>query len=107
MQWIYLILAISFEIIATTLMKTSNGFSKILPTLGSLIGYGICFTFLSMALKKIDVSVAYAVWSAAGIVIISIIGVVLFKESISALKIISILLIILGVVGLNLSGVSH
>jgi small multidrug resistance pump len=107
MQWIYLILAISFEIIATTLMKTSNGFSKILPALGSLIGYGICFTFLSMALKKIDVSVAYAVWSAAGIVIISIIGVFIFKESVSALKIISILLIILGVVGLNLSGVSH
>ncbi|GFZ31644.1 hypothetical protein CSC2_21700 [Clostridium zeae] len=107
MQWIYLILAIGFEIIATTLMKTSNGFSKLLPTLGSLIGYGICFTFLSMALKKIDVSVAYAVWSAAGLVIISIIGVVLFKESVSALKIISILLIILGVVGLNLSGVSH
>ena len=107
MQWIYLIIAISCEIIATSLMKYSNGFSKILPTIGTIIVYIICFTFLSMALKKIDISIAYAIWSAAGIVILSAIGILVFKESINAPKVISILLIVAGVVGLNLSGVSH
>ncbi|WP_261830585.1 DMT family transporter [Inconstantimicrobium mannanitabidum] len=107
MQWIYLFLAIGFEITATTLMKVSNGFSKILPTIGTGLGYIICFTCLSMALKKIDISVAYAIWSAAGIVIISTIGVLFFKENISFLKVVSILLIVLGVIGLNLSGATH
>lgn len=107
MQWIYLIVAIMCEIVATSLMKYSNGFSKILPTIGTVVGYIVCFTFFSMALKKIDISVAYAIWSAFGIVVLSVIGVLVFKESISPLKVISILFIIVGVVGLNLSGVSH
>jgi small multidrug resistance pump len=107
MEWIYLIFAILSEIIATTLMKYSNGFSKLLPTAGSVIGYIISFSLLSLALKKIDVSVAYAIWSAAGIVILTVIGTAVFNESISLLKVVSILLIVLGVIGLNLSGVSH
>ncbi|WP_238902040.1 MULTISPECIES: DMT family transporter [unclassified Clostridium] len=107
MNWLYLILAIMFEIISTTLLKVSNGFTKIAPTIGTFFGYILCFTFLSMALKKIDISVAYAIWSAAGIVILTVIGVFIFKESINALKIVSIVLIVIGVVGLNLSGVSH
>ncbi|HWT75626.1 MAG TPA: multidrug efflux SMR transporter [Mobilitalea sp.] len=107
MEWIYLFLAIIIEIVATALMKYSNGFSKLLPSIGTFIGYILCFTFLSFALKKIDISVAYAIWSAVGIVILSVIGVLVFNESISLLKVISILLIVLGVIGLNLSGVSH
>ncbi|MCT8978451.1 multidrug efflux SMR transporter [Clostridium sp. CX1] len=107
MEWVYLILAIAFEIAATTLMKVSNGFTKILPTLGTFLGYIICFSFLSIALKKIDMSVAYAIWSAAGIVVLSTIGVVVFKENINVLKVTSILFIVLGVIGLNLSGASH
>jgi len=107
MEWIYLILAIIFEITATTLMKMSNGFTKILPTVGTLLGYIICFTFLSIALKKIDMSVAYAIWGAVGITAMTIIGVVVYKESINVLKVVSILFIVLGVIGLNLSGASH
>ncbi len=107
MKWLYLILAIIFEIISTTLLKTSNGFTKILPTIGTFLGYILCFTFLSIALKKIDISVAYAIWSAAGIVILTIIGVFIFNENINTLKVVSIALIVIGVVGLNLSGVSH
>ena len=107
MEWIYLILAISFEITATTLMKYSNGFTKILPSVGTFVGYLICFTFLSIALKKIDVGVAYAIWGAAGITAMSILGIIFFKESINVLKIFSILFIVLGVIGLNLSGASH
>lgn len=107
MEWIYLILAILFEILATTLLKMSDGFSKILPTVGSCVGYVLCFAFLSMALKKIDMSVAYAIWSAAGITVLSAIGILIFKESISMMKIVSIVFIVVGVIGLNLSGVSH
>lgn len=107
MEWIYLILAIAFEISSTTLMKMSNGFTKILPTVGTFLGYIICFSFLSISLKKIDLSVAYAIWSAVGIFVLSAIGIFVFKESINILKVISILFIVLGVVGLNLSGASH
>lgn len=107
MEWIYLVLSIAFEIVATTLMKMSAGFSKLLPTLGTLVGYVICFTCLSLALKKIDLSVAYAVWSAAGIVILSTVGIIFFKESVNLLKVASILFIVIGVIGLNLSGASH
>ena len=107
MEWLYLVLAILFEILATTLLKMSEGFSKILPTIGTCVGYVLCFAFLSIALKKLDMSVAYAIWSAAGIAVLTAIGILIFKESISVMKIVSIIFIIVGVIGLNLSGVSH
>lgn len=107
MEWLYLILSIFFEIVATTLLKMSDGFSKILPTIGTCVGYVLCFAFLSIALKKLDMSVAYAIWSAAGITVLTAIGILIFKESISVMKIVSIIFIIVGVIGLNLSGVSH
>lgn len=107
MEWLYLILSILFEILATTLLKMSEGFSKILPTVGTCVGYVLCFAFLSIALKKLDMSVAYAIWSAAGITVLTAIGILIFKESISVMKIVSIIFIIVGVIGLNLSGVSH
>ena len=107
MEWVYLFLAIGFEIIATSLMKVSYGFTKLLPTIGTFLGYILCFTLLSFALKKIDISIAYAIWSATGIVVLTAIGVFFFKEEINFIKIVSLLLIVLGVVGLNLSGASH
>lgn len=107
MEWIYLILAIAFELAGTTCMKISNGFTKLLPVAGTLLAYTICFTFFALSLKKIPISVAYAIWGAAGITAVSIIGIFVFKESISVLKIISILFIVLGVIGLNFSGVSR
>lgn len=107
MQWIYLILAITFEILGTTLMKLSYGFVKLLPTIGMFVAYVLCFWLLSLSLKKIPISVAYAIWAAAGIVIISTIGIIFFEENVNVLKIVSILLIVLGVVGLNFSGATH
>lgn len=107
MEWVYLISAIILETLGTTFMKNSEGFTKLLPALGTLLTYGLCFILLSMSLKKIPVSVAYAIWGAAGITIISVIGIFVFKESISVLKMVSILFIVLGVIGLNYSGVSH
>ncbi len=103
MSWIYLILAIIFETLATTFLKLSNGFSVLIPSVGTILGYILCFLFLSYALKTIDISIAYAIWGAFGILLISIIGMLFFHETISILKISSIILIILGTVGLRLA----
>ncbi|AND84947.1 QacE family quaternary ammonium compound efflux SMR transporter [Clostridium tyrobutyricum] len=107
MYWLFLFLAIVLELIGTSLMKISNGLTKLIPSLGMFIAYFLCFSIFSLALKKIDVSIAYAIWSGVGITVISILGVLFFKESMNITKIISIILIITGIIGLNLSGVSH
>lgn len=103
MSWLYLILAIIFETIGTTALKMSNGFTVLVPTICTVIFYILCFWIFSYALKTIEVSVAYAIWGAFGILLISIIGMVFFHESISMIKIISILLIVAGTVGLRLA----
>lgn len=103
MSWLYLILAIIFETIATTLLKMSNGFSALLPSIGTIFGYICCFAFLSYALKTIDMGIAYAIWCAFGIILVSIIGMIFFQKSVSFIKIASILLIVLGTVGLKLA----
>lgn len=80
MSWIYLILAIIFETLATTFLKLSNGFSVLIPSVGTILGYILCFLFLSYALKTIDISIAYAIWGAFGILLISIIGMLFFTK---------------------------
>lgn len=103
MSWFYLILAILLETFGTTSLKLSNGFTVLFPSLGAIISYGLCFLFLSYALKTMDVSIAYAIWVAFGILLISAIGIIFLHESVSLLKIISILFIIIGTVGLRLA----
>ncbi len=103
MYWFFLFLAIIFEVLGTTSMKLSEGFTKIVPSLGMLLFYLLSLAALTIALKKIEMSVAYAIWAGVGTALITIIGLFLFKESLSLLKIISILFIIIGVVGLHLS----
>lgn len=103
MNWLYLALAIIFETVGTTFLKLSNGFSTLFPSIATVISYILCFLFLSYALKTIDMSVAYAIWGALGILLISTIGILFLHESVSFLKIVSILLIILGTVGLRLA----
>lgn len=102
MSWLYLFLAIVFETASTTLLKLSNGFSVILPSVGTVVGYILCFYFLSLAFKTIDISIAYAVWGAVGIVLITLIGIFFFHENVSFLKILFIALIIISTVGLRL-----
>ena len=104
MRCIHLALAILFEVTGTTCMKLSAGFTKTVPAVLMGIFYCICFFFLTLALKKIDVSVAYAVWSGIGVALIASIGVLYFREPITMLKLIGILAIIVGVVALNLAG---
>jgi small multidrug resistance pump len=107
MSWIYLIIAIITEVSGTTAMKLSEGFSKLVPSIMTFGFYGLSLTLLTLALKNIDLSVAYAIWSGVGTAIIATIGILLFKESVSLIKILSILMIIAGVIGLNIAGGAH
>ncbi len=107
MSWLYLILAIILEVSGTTCMKLSYGFTKLLPSILMFILYGFSLGALTLALKKIDVGMAYAVWSGLGTALIATVGVFWFKEAMSAVKIISLGLIIIGVIGLHLSGGIH
>ncbi len=101
--WTYLIMAIIFEVLGTTSMKYSEGFSKVVPSILMGLFYILSLVSLTLALKKFEVSMAYAVWSGLGTALITMVGVYLFKESMTTVKLVSIGLIILGVVGLHLS----
>ncbi|MEC1680846.1 multidrug efflux SMR transporter [Bacillus mojavensis] len=102
MQWMFLCLAILFEVAGTVSMKLSSGFTRLLPSVLLMFFFGGSLFFLTLTLKSIDVSVAYAVWSGMGIVLITVVGFLYFQENISVMKLISIGLIIAGVVSLNL-----
>lgn len=102
MSWLYLTLAIVAEIIATTALKTSDGFTRIWPSITSAGGYLIAFYFLALTLRSIPVGVAYAVWSGVGIVAISIIGYIRFGQTLNVAGVAGISLIVAGVLVLNL-----
>src|SRR6266699_3210521 len=104
MSLLYLALAIIFEVAGTTALKLSEGFTKPVPSIVVVVGYGLSFFVLSQALKKLDVGMVYATWSAVGTALIATIGVLWFKEPLNMLKVISLALVILGVIGLNVSG---
>ena len=104
MGWLYLVLAIVAEVSGTTSMKLSEGFTRAGPSVAIFAFYGISFALLTLALKSFDISVAYAVWSGVGVALISVIGVLYFQEPLTAVKVGSLALIVLGVAGLNLGG---
>jgi len=106
MHWLYLLLAILFEVLGTTAMKLSEGFTKTTPSIAMAIFYILSLVMLTLTLKKIDVSIAYAIWSGLGTALIAVIGIMVFGESLTPMKIASLALIILGVIGLQLS-MSH
>ena len=104
MNYYYLLLlAILFEVCGTTCMKLSDGFSKLVPSVLIFVFYAISFFFFTLALKGIDVSIAYAIWGGLGIALITAIGIFWFREPASALKLISLVVVIAGVIGLHLS----
>jgi small multidrug resistance pump len=107
MEWIILIFAILTEVAGTTAMKLSRGFTRIGPSIAMGAFYIISFVLLTMALKKINVGVAYAIWSGIGTALIAMIGFLWFKETMNAIKIVSLALIILGVIGLELGSKIH
>jgi len=102
--WIYLVIAILTEVVGTTMMKVSLGLTRLIPSVVMFLMYGISFVFMAFALKKIEVSTAYAIWSGLGTAVIAAIGIFWFRESFNILKLVGIVLIIGGVVLLNLRG---
>lgn len=105
--WFFLTCAILLEVAGTTCMKLSHGFTRLVPSALIFVFYGLSFASLTVVLDEIEVSVAYAVWSGVGTALIATVGFVWFKEPLTAVKLASMGLIILGVAGLNLSGVRH
>jgi small multidrug resistance pump len=102
MHWIYLAIAIVAEVVGTTFLKASEGFSKPLPSLAVVVGYGLAFFFLSRTLDTIPVGVAYAVWSGAGVTLVAAIGWLFLGQKLDAGAIAGMGLIVAGVVVLNL-----
>lgn len=98
-----LALAIAFEVIATSALKLSEGFTKPMPTAVVVVGYLAAFYLLSLVVRRIDLSVVYAVWSGVGIALIAVIGLFLFQEIMTGMRLVGLSLVVAGVVMLNLS----
>ncbi|MGK7377546.1 DMT family transporter [Planococcus sp. 1R117A] len=107
MSYLYLSLAIIGELIGSSLLKASEGFSKMFPTIGMLAAFVFSFFFLSLALKTIPLNAAYAIWSGLGVVATTVISVLIWKEKINFASVTGIILILIGVVILNLFGPGH
>lgn len=101
--YIYLTISIISEVFATTLLKLSEGFTVILPTVGVIIGYVLAFYFISKALQTLPLSLAYAIWSGVGTAATALIGVILWDELLNTIMLCGIGLIIGGVFLLNSS----
>ena len=101
MRYLFLSLAIAFEVIGSSFMKASNGFSKWVPSSIVILAYVTCFYFLSLALKTIPLGIAYAIWGGLGIVLTALISIVIFKQKLDIPAIIGIVLIVAGVVVMN------
>jgi len=101
MQWLYLAIAIAAEVVGTSSLRASEGFTKLVPSLVVVAGYGLAFFFLSLTLKEIPVGVAYAIWSGAGVTLIAAIGWIFFGQRLDAAAILGMGLIVAGVVVLN------
>lgn len=101
MHQIHLIVAILFEVVATSLLKQADGFSRLWPTLGTIACYAAAFYFLGLALKVVPVGLAYAIWSGLGIVLVAAIGYVLFGQKLDHWAILGIAMILGGVIIIN------
>lgn len=101
--YVYLALAIVFEVFGTTMLKVSEGFTVLYPSLGVAAGFLISFVFLGFSLKGMPLSNAYAIWAGVGTAFTAIIGIVVFNEPIVFLKTVALLFVIVGVFILNKS----
>ncbi|AGZ42601.1 DMT family transporter [Actinoplanes friuliensis] len=104
MAYVFLVLAIGSEVFGTSMLKATDGFSRLWPTVACLGGYVLSFVLLSQAVKHIPIGVAYAMWSGLGTAAIVAIGTVFLGESLNLVKVIGLGLIVGGVVVLNLGG---
>jgi small multidrug resistance pump len=105
--FLLLSLAILSEVAATLALRVSDGFSRPIPSAITVVGYGVSFWFLALALKDIPVSLTYAIWSGVGTALVAVAGVVAFGETMNPMKLASLMVIVLGVAGLSAAGGAH
>jgi multidrug transporter EmrE-like cation transporter len=101
MRWIYLLCSVALEVTATTLLKISDGNSKWWYTIISMVLYTLCFWLMGYAMKLFELSRVYPMWAALGMIATAIIGLIVYKEPMTTLKVISMLVILIGIIGLN------
>lgn len=101
MKYLFLFIAILSEVIATSALKQAESFTKLWPSVIVVVGYGIAFYFLSLTLKSMPIGIAYAVWSGVGIVLVSAIGAIIYKQALDLPAVIGLSLIIAGVIVVN------
>ena len=102
MEWLYLYVAVLFEVSATTALKASEQFTRLVPSLIVVMGYGVSFYLMTITLQKLPLGVVYAVWSALGIALISIVGAIRYGESLDAPAILGLGMIVGGVIVINI-----
>jgi small multidrug resistance pump len=109
MAYVYLAIAIIAEVVATNALKASEEFTKPVPSIIVIVGYGTAFYFLSLVLKVIPVGIAYAIWAGMGVVLVAIVSAIVFKQIPDGPAIIGMILIISGVIVINVFSktVSH
>lgn len=109
LTYLYLAVAIVAEVVATSCLKSSDGFSKLLPSVITVLGYAISFTFLSITLRVLPIGVAYAIWSGVGVVLIATVGWLWHGQALDAPALLGLGLIVAGVIVVNLfsNTVSH
>ena len=101
MKWVYLLLAIVSEVVATSALKSSESFSRLWPSVLTVVGYGVAFYLLSLTLREMPVGIAYAIWSGVGIVLVSLAAVGLFGQKLDLPALIGMGLIVAGVIVIN------
>ena len=108
-QWLYLSIAIAAEVTGTSFLKSSEGFTRLGPSVVVVVGYLVSFYFLSLTLKTMPVGIAYAVWAGVGVALITLIGWTFFAQSLDLPALIGIAMIVTGVIVINVfsSSVTH
>lgn len=101
LNWIFLALAIVGEVVATSSLKASEGFTRLAPSLASIIGYGVAFYFLALALRTIPIGTAYAIWAGLGIVLVAAAGWLVFAQKLDTWAVLGMGLIVSGVLVLS------
>jgi small multidrug resistance pump len=105
-HWIYLSIAIVAEVLGTSFLKSSAGFTRLWPSLIVIVGYAVAFYFLSLTLRTMSVGIAYAVWAGVGVALITAIGWVFYREPLDAPALLGIVLIVAGVIVINVFSAS-
>lgn len=102
MKWLYLLIAIATEVVATTALKSCNGFTRLWPSVIVVIGYGLSFYFFALTLRTIPTGVAYAIWSGVGMILIALLGLVIHHQKLDLPAVAGMTLIIAGVAVIQL-----